>query len=189
MPFFLQERAVFVWKHYNIFSWITSMDLIVLVFQHQDLLENFAQYLQDSYCCLKDRVKTQNKFSQYLLQHSVKPQIGICWRFGSQPRFVLGLNIKYVTKLPKCLKESLKIGVEGNCWQLLPCEMGQGRKDWLQNTCVPDMAFIIELGDKSTANVTFLQAGSTAVPGNLPATQLSVFIFLQGGWPWALYLD
>lgn len=50
------------------------------------------------------------------------------------------------------------------------------------------MAFIMELGDKSSGNMTLLQAGSTAVPGNLPATHLSVFIFLQGGWPWALYL-
>lgn len=66
--------------------------------------------------------------------------------------------------------------------------MEQERKDWLQNTCVPDMAFVMELGDKSSGNMTLLQAGSTAVPGNLPATHLSVFIFLQGGWPWALYL-
>lgn len=79
------------------------------------------------------------------------------------------------------------MGVKGSCWQLLPCEMERGRKDWLQNTCVPDMAFIMELGDKSSGNMPLLQAGSTAVPGNLPATHLSVFIFLQGGWPWALY--
>lgn len=51
------------------------------------------------------------------------------------------------------------------------------------------MAFKIELGGKSSGNMTLLQAGSTAVPGNLPAAHLSLFIlFLQGGWPWALYL-
>lgn len=43
------------------------------------------------------------------------------------------------------------------------------------------MAFIIELGDKSTANMTLLQAGSTAVPGNLPENSPVSIYFFTGG--------
>lgn len=51
------------------------------------------------------------------IQHSVKPQIGICRRFGSYPRFYLGLNIKYVTK---SFKGVIKDGSERKLLAITP---------------------------------------------------------------------
>lgn len=99
-------------------------------------LEATTQHLQVNFHCLKDWVLTWNKFSWHLLQHWAKPQIGSKLPACSYPRLGLGLNIKHVNKWPKCIKTSIKMGVGGQCWHLLPCEIGQGKKDWLQNTLV-----------------------------------------------------
>lgn len=151
-------------------------------FSTKNFLEVPSQDLQVSYCCLKDRVLTQRKFSWYFLQHWAKPQMGSKPPECSYPRFALGLNIKYVTKWLKCLKQSLKMGVRGQCWHLLHCEMRQGRKDWLQNTLV-FQAWLLLGSWVERAQVTghYCRQAVATTPRNFFAT---VSDFLQWGWPW-----
>lgn len=161
----------------ELFVWIS----LFWYLSTKSFLDLSLQHLWVSDCCLKDRVLTQSEFSWYLLQHWTKPHIGSKPPECSYPRIGWGLNIKYVTKWPKCLKKSLKMGVGGQRWHLLPCEMGQGRKDWLQNTLVFQAWLLLcSWVERSQATGYYCRQAVAAIPRNFPAT-VSDFFYSEVG--------